>query len=107
MYMLLIDGELKPGKQKDFLVAWNSHILPVLKKQNGFVDEILLFEHGGAKNRATGLGFWKTREDAERYRRDAFAQAKGSVQHLINGEPTIRGFDVAAAETFHIVGKAA
>jgi hypothetical protein len=106
MYMLLIDGELKPGKQKDFLAAWNSHILPLLKKQNGFVDEILLFEHG-AKNTATGLCFWKSREDGERYHRDAFAQAKGAVQHLINGAPTIRGFDVAAAETFHIVGKAA
>lgn len=101
MYMLLIDGQLKQDKQDEFLKAWSSQIRPLLKKQNGFVDEILLFEHG-TKNAATGLCFWKTQQDGERYRREVFPQASGSVEHLLNGAPTVRTFEVAAAETFHI-----
>jgi hypothetical protein len=77
-----------------------------LKKQNGFVDEILLLERGA--NNATGLSFWKSQQDAERYQRDVFPQAKSNVEPLLNSSPTVRSFEVAASETFHIVaGKAA
>lgn len=71
MYMLFLDGRIKQGKRDEFLKAWNGQILPILKKHNGFVDEILLFENEG-DNAATGLSFWKTRQDAERYQRDGF-----------------------------------
>jgi heme-degrading monooxygenase HmoA len=100
MYMLFIEGELNPGKKDDFLKAWNRQILPLLKKQDGFVDEILLFEEESQHPR--GLSFWETKEQAERYRRDVFPQAKNFVHHLMHGRPTIRNFQVAAAETFKI-----
>jgi hypothetical protein len=59
MYMVFIDGDLKPGKKNEFLKAWSSQILPLLKKQDGFVDEILLREDGSEK--PCGLSFWKPR----------------------------------------------
>lgn len=106
MYMLLIEGKIKRGKKEEFLKVWNSQILPLLKSQSGFVDEVLLFEQGNEA--PTGLSFWKTREEAERYRDNNFSKAKSSVSHLIESPPTIRGFDVAAAEIFRITaGKAA
>ena len=86
MYMVFIDGELKPGKKNEFLTAWNSQILPLLKKQDGFVDEILLLEDGSDR----------------RYRREIFPQAKRFVEQALSGTPTLRGFDVAVAETFKI-----
>ena len=107
MYMLLIDGVIKQGKQDEFLKTWSNQILPLLKKQNGFVDEILLLERGTNKA-ATGLSFWKTQQDAERYQRDVFPQASSNVEPLLNSSPTVRSFEVAASETFHIVaGRAA
>jgi len=77
MYMMFIDGEVKPGKKDEFVKAWSTQILPLLKKQDGFVDEILLWE-GGSHNGCCGLCFWKTKEQAERYQRDVFPQAKNS-----------------------------
>ena len=107
MYMLLIDGKINAGKKSDFVKAWQSQILPLLKKQNGFVDEILLFE-SATPQAAVGLCFWKTKEDGEHYRKEVFPKAKDFVQNLMNGAPTIRGFEVEAAETFKIAaGKAA
>jgi heme-degrading monooxygenase HmoA len=107
MHTLIIEGTFKPGKKPEFVTAWNSQILPNLKKQQGFVDEILLF---GTEepNLGVGLSFWKTREEAERYLREVFPKMAGSVQHLMNGSPTVRSFNVEAAETFRITaGKAA
>jgi len=106
MYMMFIDGELKPGKKDEFVKAWSTQILPLLKKQDGFVDEILLWE-GGSHNGCCGLCVWKTKDQAERYRRDVFPQAKNFVEHLLHGTPTVRGFEVEAAETFNIAARKA
>ncbi|MGA2962527.1 MAG: hypothetical protein ABSD96_12700 [Candidatus Korobacteraceae bacterium] len=123
MYMMLIEGELKPGKKDEFLKAWSSQILPLLKKQDGFVDEIMLFEfeeghseysmypcflpfdnhnHANGSQQPRGLCFWESREQCERYQREVFPQAKNFVEHLMHGKPKVRKFEVAAAEIFKI-----
>ncbi len=43
MCTLVIDAALKPGKKSEFLNYWKAEILSAQKKQEGFVDEILLF----------------------------------------------------------------
>ena len=107
MHTLIIEGTLKPDKKAEFDTAWRNEILPALKKQVGFVDEMLLFETENP-NRGVGLSFWKRQEDAERYHRDVFPQLVNSLRHLIDTAPTVRSFTVEAAETFRIpAGKAA
>ncbi len=107
MHTLIIEGTFKPGKKAEFVTAWKNEILPTLKKQPGFVDEILLFGTAEA-DLGVGLCFWKTKEEAEHYHREVFPKVAGSVQHLINGSPTVRPFNVEAAETFRIAaGRAA
>jgi hypothetical protein len=101
MYMLLIDGKLRQGKDNEFLDAWSKKILPLQKSQDGFVDEILLFEEG-TRTGCVGLSFWNTQEQRERYYREVFPQGKNFVQHLLDGEPTVRNFEVEASETFNI-----
>ena len=100
MYMFFIEGDLKPGHKDEFLNAWSSAILPLLKRQDGFVDEILLLEEGSQQ--PCGLSFWDSKEHAERYGRDVFPQAKSFVEHMFSGTPKLRGFDVAAAEIFNV-----
>ncbi len=107
MFLLLIEGSVKPGKRDDFIKAWKKEILPNLKKQSGFVDEILNFALTDPE-RAVGLCFWKTQEDAERYHREVLPRITNSLQQLIAGPPTVRAFTVEASETFRIAaGKAA
>jgi heme-degrading monooxygenase HmoA len=106
MHTLIIEGTFKPEKKDDFTKAWRSEILPTLKKQHGFVDEVLLFETA-EPNRGVGLSFWNTKEDAESYHREVFPKLAGSVQHLMNAAPTVRSFNVEAAETFRIAARKA
>jgi heme-degrading monooxygenase HmoA len=101
MHTLIIEGHIKPGKRNEFLAAWKKDILPALKKQQGFVDEILLLG-STEQDSGVGLSFWKTREEAERYHRSTFPRLTSAVQHLMNGSPTVRSFNVESSETFHI-----
>ena len=106
MHTLLIEGHVKPGKKSEFIATWNREILPTVKKQAGFVDEILLF---GTTETESGIGIclFKTREDAERYHREVFPRQANTVQHLMKGPPTVRQFNVEFSETFRIAAKAA
>jgi heme-degrading monooxygenase HmoA len=107
MHTLIIEGTFKPGKKTEFITAWNHEILPTLKKQQGFVDEILLFGTTDP-DLGVGLSFWKTSEEAERYHREVFPRVASSVQHLLDSAPKVRSFNVEASETFRIpAGKAA
>jgi hypothetical protein len=64
------------------------------------VDEILLLEEGSQQ--PCGLSFWDSKEQADRYSRDVFPQAKSFVDHMFSGTPKLRGFDVATAEIFNV-----
>jgi heme-degrading monooxygenase HmoA len=97
--MLLIEGDTK-GNKEEFLTVFSNEILPTLKKQSGFVDEILLL--GDESNQAVGLCFWKTREDAKRYQSQVFPQQVDKVKDVIDGVPRVRDFTVASSETFNI-----
>jgi heme-degrading monooxygenase HmoA len=107
MHTLIIEGTLKSGTKNDFTKAWTKEILPTLKKQQGFVEEVLLFETA-SPDRGVGLSFWNTKQDAEKYQREVFPRIVDSVQQYIQNPPTVRSFDVEASEMFRIAaGKAA
>jgi hypothetical protein len=38
--------------------------------------------------------FWKTKEDAERYRREDYAKISEMIQHLVHNKPKVHAFDV-------------
>ena len=79
----------------------------MLKKQAGFVDEIVLVSDA-KRDRVLALSFWKTREDAERYHREQYNTVREKLQHLIDAEPVIRTFDVHTSTGHKIAaGKAA
>src|SRR2546427_6228364 len=44
----------------------NDKAVPILKKQRGFVDEIVLVS-SGEPNRVLALSFWNKKEDADEY----------------------------------------
>ena len=71
----------------------NRKIVPILKKEAGFVDEIVLVSDADS-NRVLALSFWKTREDAERYQREQYNSVRETLQPLLEGEPVVRTFEV-------------
>ena len=73
-------------------------IVPILKKQAGFVDETVLVSDA-EPNRVLGLSFWNRREDADRYHREQYPQIHEMLKHLLETDPNIRRFDVESSTT--------
>jgi heme-degrading monooxygenase HmoA len=107
MFTRVVELTTKPGKNKQLSETINDKVLPILKKQKGFVDETVLVSDK-EDNRVLSLSFWNTREDAEEYHRAQYEKVHEMVRNLLNTEPVIRTFDVHTSTTHRIAaGKAA
>ena len=106
MFTRIVELTTKPGKNKQLSETIHDKVLPILKRQKGFVDETVLVSDK-EDNRVLSLSFWKTREDAEEYHRAEYQKVKEIVQHLLEAEPMIRTFDVHSSTTHRISAKAA
>lgn len=93
MFTRVVELTSKPGKAHELSNTINQEGVPILKKQSGFVDEIILNSEA-EPDKVLGLSFWKTKEDAERYQREQYKNIHDLVRHLLQTEPNIRTFDV-------------
>ena len=106
MFTRAVELTSKPGKAKELSNTINEKGVPILKKQNGFVDEIVLTSEA-EPDRVLALSFWKTKEDAERYHREQYRNIHESLRHLLQTEPNIRTFDVHTWTGQNVVERAA
>lgn len=107
MFTRVVELTSKPGKSRELSNTINEKIIPILQKQDGFVDEMLLVSNA-EPDRVLALSFWKTKEDAERYHRDQYKNVTETVRHLLGSEPFIRAFDVHTYAGLKVVaGRAA
>jgi quinol monooxygenase YgiN len=93
MFTRVVEIKSKAGKSKELTNTVNEKVLPILKKQRGFVDEIVLISDK-ENDRVLAISFWNNSEDAELYHREHFPQVRDSVRHLLDGEPLVRTFNV-------------
>jgi len=93
MFTRVVEIKSKAGKSKELTNTINEKVVPILKKQRGFVDEIVLVSDNET-DQVLGISFWDTRADAERYHREQFPTIQDSVRHLLEGEPLVRTFNV-------------
>jgi len=107
MFTRTVEVTAKSGKGRELANIINDKVLPILKKQTGFVDETLLVSDA-EPDRIVALSFWKSKEDAEEYQRGQYPAIHEMVRHLLEAEPVIRTFNVDSSTTHKIAaGKAA
>lgn len=98
MYARQVSMELNPNSLVDFTHKLESEIVPLLRKQTGFKDEITFVEPGG--KRAFAVSLWDNKQDAEAYSQKSYADVTKMLSKLIQGTPQVKTFEVAHS-TFH------
>jgi quinol monooxygenase YgiN len=107
MYTRVVELTTKPGKARELCAAIDDKVLPILKKQAGFVDETVLASDTES-NRILAFSFWNAKEDAEHYHREQYPKINEMLAHLLETAPVIRTFDVHTSTTHRVTaGKAA
>jgi hypothetical protein len=104
MFARSVSFHLKPGRATEFAQLLDKNIIPELRKQKGFQDEIALVAPGGAD--AVGISVWDLKENAETYGRGAYAGVLKALAPVLDGTPEVQTYEVANS-TFHkITGRA-
>ena len=95
---------LRPNVAKELTVTFEKKILALLKKQKGFVDELLLVTP--EKKQVVAISLWEKKENAEIYNRELYPEVEKMLEKFIEGFPIIKNF-VAEYSTFHKIAFAA
>jgi heme-degrading monooxygenase HmoA len=94
---------LKPNSVPEFTQRLEKDILPLLRKQKGFQDELTFVGQGGTE--AFGISLWDTAENAEAYNRGTYPEVRRFLDRVIEGAPQVETYDVANS-TFHKIAAA-
>ncbi len=101
MFARIIELTAKTGKQRHLTRVIDASVLSILKKQTGFVDEIVL-NSDTEPERVISVSFWKRREDAEQYHEREYATIRDLVRPMLEADPVIRTFNVSSWTTHKI-----
>ena len=100
MFARSVSFRLKPDSIAAFTKLIEDEVLPLLRKQKGFRDEIALTVPGGQD--AVGISLWDRRESAEAYNSHGYPDVLKALRNLVEGIPQVDTYEVANS-TFHKV----
>jgi hypothetical protein len=103
MFARKVSVRLRADAAGAFIQKMEDEIIPLLRKQKGFLDELTLISQGGKE--IYTYSFWETSDDAERYDRTAFRDVTDLLTGLIEGALRIHTY-IVANSTFHKLASA-
>jgi heme-degrading monooxygenase HmoA len=104
MYARRVSLQLKPNSTAEFTQRLEKQVIPMLRKQNGFKDEITFVVPAGTE--AFGVSLWDSKENADAYNRGPYAEVTKILANLVEGTPRVDTYEVSNS-TFHKIGAAA
>ncbi len=104
MFARNVSLRLKSNMLSDYTRTLENEILPLLRKQKGFKDEISLSNPNSMDLIAISL--WDSKADAEAYNTNTYPQVLKTLGRFIDGTPRVQTFE-AVTSTFHQVAVAA
>ena len=85
--------KLRPGSAVAYSRMLESAIIPILREQKGFYDEISFVS--GERSEAVAISLWDAPESAEAYHREAYPGVLKALEAVIDGEPQVDTFAVS------------
>ena len=98
MFARSVSMHLKPNSVAEFTRTLEKEIIPLLRKQKGFQDEITLVAPGGSE--AVGISLWEEKENAEAYNRGIYPEVLKALAKVVEGTPQVQTYEVSNS-TFH------
>jgi hypothetical protein len=91
--------QLRPNAAADFAKKIESDVIPLLREQKGFQDEITFIATDGKE--AFGISLWDRKESAEAYERGSYPQVVKMLDKVAEGRtPRVETYEVSNS-TFH------
>ena len=104
MFARRISRDLKPNTAKNFTDHLENEVIPILRKQKGFQDEMEFLAPDGAK--VFTISLWDRKESAEAYARETFPKVEKIFAPFVEGVSRVETYEVPCS-TCHKIGSVA
>ena len=101
MFARNVTLHLKADKASEFTRTLETDVLPMLRKQPGFKDEITFV--ASDRDEAVAISLWDRQESAEAYTRETYPMVLQKLARVVEGTPLVESYEVANS-TFHKIG---
>ena len=98
MFARRVSMNLKPNCLPEFTQKLEKEVIPLLRKQSGFKDEITFVAPSGKE--AFGISLWDRKESAETYNRTTYPEIAKILDRVVQGTPEVEMYEVSNS-TFH------
>jgi len=99
MFARTVRMHLKPNSVPQFTQTMEQDVIPLLRKQPGFKDEVTFLPADGSGD-AVAISFWEKRENADAYQRGAYPEVLKAVAKVADGIPHVQTSEVSNS-TWH------
>jgi len=102
MFARIVEFVPRAEKKDEFIKIMKNEVLPILKKQVGFLDILPLFPE--MKNeKAVHITLWAEKRDAERYEKEVFPRVEDIVRPFLTTPITWKLYNVESTLCEHFV----
>jgi heme-degrading monooxygenase HmoA len=91
---------LRHNKVAELTRAIEREVLPLLRKQRGFQDELTLVEP--SETGAIVISLWDQKKDVEAYSRTVYPETMKILSKIVEGTPEVETYEVSNS-TFHTI----
>ena len=98
MFARTVRMQLKPNSVAEFTGLVERDVIPLLRKQQGFRDEITFVPADGKE--AVAISLWEQKENAEAYSRGTYPEVLKALAKVVEGTPQVQPSEVSNS-TWH------
>ncbi len=80
--------DIATDKNAEFHRLFRNEVLPTLKKQDGFKDELLLVQD----QHVQAISVWNNLDSARKYESTTYPQLEKTLRPIMSGKPTVETF---------------
>ena len=93
MFARFVSMRLKNGNLTEFNRILEKEVIPLLQRQKGFREEIVLTNASAAE--VVGISLWEQKENAESYNREKFSEVQQLLAKVLDGTLQVKTYEVS------------
>jgi heme-degrading monooxygenase HmoA len=87
--------DIAPNRNEEFHTLFRDEVLPILKKQDGFRDELLLVQD----QHVLAISVWNDMDSARKYESATYPQLDKALRPVMSGKATVETFKFDSLST--------
>ena len=103
MFARILEFEVKQEKKEEFVKLVKNQVLPILKRQNGFLEILPFSPEKMKEEKVITISLWATKLDAERYEREIYPKVYDILKPFVTTPIEVNYYNLETTLCEHFV----